>query len=194
MRRGTAVCDRVLNDDEIRAVWHAADTAGSAGAFIQFALLCGQRYAKIATMRWDDLSGDTWTVRQVAREKTAGGVLRLPPAALAIIERQPHIVSTGTVFGPFHNRTLARLRAACGVQGWHVHDCCCMWCSLASGAGVSREHAERVLGHAVGSAVEQTYDRHDFIDQKSRALAAVAHLIENILSPPTNNIIAIGGV
>jgi hypothetical protein len=53
--------------------------------------------------------------------------------------------------------------------------------------GVSRDTgdtAERVLGHVIGSKVERTYDRDEYIEAKGEALAALAALVERIIDPP----------
>jgi hypothetical protein len=49
--------------------------------------------------------------------------------------------------------------------------------------GISRDVAERVLGHKIGGQIEQVYDRHSYKEEKADALAALAALIERILSP-----------
>ena len=192
MRRGEATKrDRVLTDDEIRAVWGAAGGQGTAGGFVQFALLCAQRYAKIATMRWSDLHGDVWDIQQGAREKGTAGLLRLPPLALEIIHRQPRIAGKARVFGRPHSRALARLRDDAGVHGWTVHDLRRTARTLLSRARVPTEIAELVLGHSI-TGIQQVYDRHKYFEEKAHALAALAQLVENILSPPTDNVIALG--
>lgn len=48
-----------------------------------------------------------------------------------------------------------------------------------SRAGVQSEHAERVLGHAIGG-VEGIYDRHSYDAEKAAALQKLATLIEQI--------------
>jgi hypothetical protein len=45
-----------------------------------------------------------------------------------------------------------------------------------------REHAERVLGHAVGG-IEAVYDRHAYAGEKAAALARLATLIDGIVRP-----------
>ena len=47
--------------------------------------------------------------------------------------------------------------------------------------GILRDHAERVLGHVVGSKVERIYDH------KAEALAALARLVGRIVSPPDDD-------
>jgi integrase len=68
--------------------------------------------------------------------------------------------------------------------GWTIHDLRRTARSLMSRAGINRDHAERVLGHVIGSTVERTYDRDPYIEAKAEALAALAGLIERILNPP----------
>ena len=76
---------RVLEDDELRAVWHACDELPTFGALVKFALLTAQRKEKIATLRWDDMADGVWAIRTEPREKGNAGRLRLPEAALDII-------------------------------------------------------------------------------------------------------------
>ena len=54
-----------------------------------------------------------------------------------------------------------------------------------SRAGVPSEHAERVMGHAIGG-VEGIYDRHAYRDQKADALARLASLVNGIVNPRNN--------
>jgi hypothetical protein len=62
-----------------------------------------------------------------------------------------------------------------------------------SRAGVPREHAERCLGHAVCSTVEQTYDRHQYIEEMRAAYEALAALIGRIVDPAPANVVPIRG-
>ena len=57
--------DRVLSQDELRAVWHGADKLGYAfGPFIQLLILTGQRRDEVASMTWSevDLDAGLWTI------------------------------------------------------------------------------------------------------------------------------------
>ena len=62
--------------------------------------------------------------------------------------------------------------------------------SLMSRAGVTSEHAERVLGHVIGG-VEGVYDRHSYMDEKAAALDRLARLIDLIVNPPADNVVPI---
>lgn len=65
MRKSKAVSrKRILNDNEVRALWHACtEINGTFGALLKVLLLTGQRRDKVTTLRWDDLIGDEWVIR-----------------------------------------------------------------------------------------------------------------------------------
>ena len=60
-----------------------------------------------------------------------------------------------------------------------------------SRAGVQREHAERVLGHAVGG-IEGIYDRHSYDAEKAYALEKLAALIKRIVTVPREHVVPLG--
>jgi integrase len=181
---------RILTDDELRRVWHAATAAdaGAFGAVVRLLLLTAQRRAKVASLRWDDISPDgTWTIRTEAREKGNADALQLPQVALDIIGAQPRFVGNPFVFATrsttFSGRYKAAFDQACGITGWRLHDLRRTARSLMSRAGVLSEHAERVLGHVLGG-VEGIYNRHSYAAEKADALRKLAALIERIVNPP----------
>jgi integrase len=186
---------RILSDTELVRVWNAAVQAGVFGAFIQLLLLTAQRREKLATMKWSDLEGDIWTIASEAREKGNPGVLKLPPLAMKVLGRMPRMASNPYVFsgrgeGPlagFSHRHAAFM-ALCGVDGWTLHDCRRTARSLMAKAGVSSEHAERVLGHAI-AGVEGVYNRHAYTNETADALKRLARLIEKIVSGEPDNVV-----
>jgi integrase len=115
--------------------------------------------------------------------------LKLPRQALEIIQAQPK-GDGDLVFGRFVNfgRCKDRLNKACGVNEWTLHDLRRTARSLMSRAGVSSEHAERVLGHAI-RGVEGVYDRHAYSNEKAHALRSLADLVERIVRGPSDNVV-----
>lgn len=69
---------RILNDDEIRAVWKACDQLGTYGAVIKMLLLTAQRLHKVAGMQWSDVADGEWTIRTAGTGKEQ---CRTDPAA-----------------------------------------------------------------------------------------------------------------
>jgi integrase len=171
--------DRILSDDELRSLW------GEQGAYadiLRLAVLTGQRREKIASIKWEDMDGSTWTIPAEAREKGNAGELELPPMALEIINRQPRL--NGFVFAGAHGGHFKAWKQRDRIErnGWTVHDLRRTARSLMSRAGVRPEVAERVLGHSI-KGVEGIYDRHSYVTEKAQALTALAGVISAILSP-----------
>jgi integrase len=63
--------ERILTDDEIRAVWNAAK--GSFGAIVKLLLLSAQRLDKVVAMRWADVIDGAWIINTEVREKGNAG-------------------------------------------------------------------------------------------------------------------------
>jgi integrase len=178
---------RMLNDDELRTIWLAAESLGPFGAGVRLCLLTAQRKAKVFNMKWSELDGSEWTIPREPREKENAGVLVLPNAALAIVQAQPRFVSNPHVFagrnnGPVTGMSGCKLRIdrVSGVTGWRLHDLRRTARSLLSRAGVWPDIAERVMGHAIGG-VEGIYDRHEYKAEKADALQRLAAVINDIV-------------
>jgi integrase len=188
---------RVLDDDELRTVWQAAGGAGAFGAFVKLALLTAQRSDKVVTMKWSDIDPDwVWSIPKAPREKDNAGYLKLPPLALAIIKAQPMLGENPYVLAGRRNQpirdlsgTKLRLDAVVGIAPWCIHDLRRSARSLMARAGVSREIAERVLGHAI-PGVEGIYNRFQYEREKAEALERLARLIETIVGA---NVVALRG-
>jgi integrase len=186
--------DRTLNDDELRAIWKAADELRTPfAAMLKFILLTGTRRNEAAQMRRSEIDGDRWLI-PAARYKTKKDLLvPLTPAALAVLAELPVINNPGGfVFTTGGDRPIAgftrfkaRFDQASGVTGWTIHDLRRTARTLMSRAGVDQDHAERALGHVIGG-VRGVYDRHEFEAEKRRAFEALAALIERILTPQDN--------
>ncbi len=187
---------RILDDDEIRAVWVVAAGNGSFGAILRLALLTAQRREKIAALRWEDMTIDgVLNIPSEDREKGNGGALVLPAAALAIIQGRKRIGDNPYVFagrGGGHFNGFSPCKRALDekvgdLPRWTLHDLRRTARSLMSRTGVRPDIAERVMGHAI-KGVEGVYDRHSYRDEKADALRRLAGQIEMILHPPADNV------
>ena len=193
--------ERVLSDPELVAVWTALPAGDTFGDLVKLLLLTAQRREVVVGMRWADLDLDTgvWTIPgDDKRAKGNAGELLLPALALDVLNHRPRLASNPFVFaaarGKGHfsgyspaKRALDRRLAADGhdLATWVLHDLRRSARTLTSRAGVSREHAERVLGHVI-PGLEHIYDQHRYGTEKTKALAALAGLVERILKPTAN--------
>ncbi len=86
--------DRVLTDNELRAVWRAADKEGFPyGTIVRLLILTGQRRGEVTGSAWSeiDLDSGVWTL---PRERTKNGrrhTVPLARQAVAIIQKAPQI-------------------------------------------------------------------------------------------------------
>jgi integrase len=189
---------RTLTDDEIRAVWRAAEASSSAfSCFVQFALLTATRRDEAAGMRWSEVVGGDWIIPEERYKTKLKLVIPLSPAAKAVLAKVPQIGSCDLVFttsgkvpiGGFSKfkRTLDK---ASDTSGWTLHDLRRTARSLMSRAGVQSDHAERALGHVIGGT-RGTYDWHEFYPEKKHAFEALAGQLDRILHPQ-DNVVPIG--
>jgi integrase len=187
---------RILDDSECRALWKAG--AGTFGALLKVLLLTAQRRDKVATMKWDDIADGVWTIASEPREKASAGSLQLPKMALDIIAEQPRLAGNPYVFaaghgaGPFNSFSQRKeeidAKLPKGMPAWRVHDIRRTARSLMSRAGVSSDHAERVLGHAI-AGVEGVYDRHHYQPEMAHALKQLASLVGQVINPSKSAVV-----
>jgi integrase len=173
--------DRILSDDEIRALWTALEDFRVFGPIAKLCMLTGQRSRKIADMKWADYENGVWKISQKEREKGTAKVLKLSPLACQLIEQQPRFKDNPFVFAgrpSGHFNSWSKNKAALNVKlkksfpdmsPWTIHDLRRTARSLMSRAGVRPDIAERVLGHVI-AGVEGVYDRHDYFEQKADAI------------------------
>lgn len=185
---------RILDNDEIKIFWQVANGQGVYGAFVQFALLTGQRKAKVVSLRWSDIDDDgVWRIPSEEREKANAEILKLPNLALSVIERVRPATANGFVFSengtaPINGFSKYKARFDCEmgkraeyvIPQWVVHDLRRTAKSLMAKCKVPRDISERVLGHAI-PGVEGVYDQYDYFDEKADALDRLNQMIADII-------------
>lgn len=184
---------RWLNNDEIKAVWEAAEDVPIFGALIRLLLLTGQRVGKVVNMRWAnvDLETGEWRIPREPREKGTPKAITLPDTALEIIKQQPRVLGSPYVFpgrgkkqrfDAFSQRK-DELDKASGVTDWRIHDLRRTCRKLLTRVKVSTEVAEAALGHVI-KGVEGVYnDPDEYRPEIDEALRRVAGEIARLLKP-----------
>lgn len=182
--------DRTLTDDEIRAVWAAAEKAGAYGKLLRLALLLGQRQAKLASMRWEEMKESVWIPRREDRAKGVPLAIPLPQMAVSIIASQPRVAGNpfvfaaraGTHFNSWSdNKTAVDAMLPEDTPHWTFHDLRRTCRTLLSRAGVSPSISERVIGHKI-AGVEGVYDRHSYQPEIGEALKKLETELKGILA------------
>jgi integrase len=176
--------ERVLSDDELRAIWEAA--AGlkpKARAFVRLLLTTAAREMEVADIAVGelDLEAGRWAIPG-SRTKNGVGIV-LPLHALLIDDLRaiwPGMKTgadwrlLGAIAGSGlrgFSKVKAKLDEISGVTGWRFHDLRRTARTGMTRLGVPKDHAEAALNHVSGrSALERTYDRHDFAGEVIAAL------------------------
>ena len=172
--------DRVLTDDELAAVWRAADTMGFPfGRCVQLLILTGARRSEISEMQWNEIEEDRISLSPERTKTATAHLIPLTSLAKSVIETIPQIDDSRLVFTtngktPISGWTNSKrdLDRISGVKDWRLHD---LRRTVATGLqklGIPLQVTEAVLGHTSGSraGVVGIYQRHDFLDEKFNAL------------------------
>ena len=184
-----AARERVLTDAELRAVWQASAELGPRPrAFVRLLILTAAREAEVSDLALGevDRSAGRWTIPASRAKNGRAVTLPLSPLALAELaavwpngEARP-----GT--RPLRVRGYSKIKAALDAQitaaraeageatsmpPWRLHDLRRTARTGMTRLGVPRDHAEAALNHVSGrSALERTYDRHDYAAEVLDAL------------------------
>jgi integrase len=182
----TRIRSRVLGDEELRAIWMAAEELGYPfGPATQLLMLTGQRRGEVCCMRWSDvdLKERLWVMGD-----TKGGrphAVPLVPRACAILGGLPRLGPY--VFTTRGDRAISglskcklRLNKTSGVEDWVLHDFRRTVRTALPRLGFEKHICDRVLGH-VTPDVSRHYDFWAYLPQKRAALAAWAEALERII-------------
>jgi integrase len=196
---------RILSDDEVRAVWEitgkiiANAEAERIGLFmfaqlLRYLLLTAVRRNEGARMDSAERSGRDWLIPAARMKNKRDFLIPLSEAAIRLLQTVPVIggQNAGPIFttnGTKPIAAFAQFKKAfdkrCSVTGWTIHDLRRTARSLMSRAGVDPDHAERALSHTIGG-IRGTYDRHEFYNEKKSAFEALAAQVALIVDPQPN--------
>jgi integrase len=174
------VRDRLLNDDELRAVIAACRATGYPfGSLVELLAVTGQRREEVAAMEWReiDFQSSTWTIPAERSKNGKAHIVHLSAFALRILEAAPRIgpfVFTTTGNKPFQgfSKSKARLDQASNVTNWRLHD---LRRTIVSGMArkrVAPHVADKILNHQAHTlpGAARVYQQHDFLDERRDAL------------------------
>ncbi|MFT6088332.1 tyrosine-type recombinase/integrase [Sulfitobacter sp.] len=207
--------DRVLTDDEIRWFWQACETIKQPwGPMGQLLLLTGQRLNEVACMTEAEVAGSIW---QLSADRTKNGRAHDVPlsyAAQAVLDGIEHIegdrglyhTTTGkTPLSGFHkgrNHIADQMQAiaekeigeAVKIPHWTFHDLRRTAATGMARLGIAVRVTEAVLNHVsgTGGGIVAVYQRHDYADEKRRALDAWAGFVAQVLDGKAENVVRVG--
>jgi integrase len=189
---------RTLSDDEIRAIWDGCSRLGYPfGQMLKLLLLTGQRRSEVAEMQWSELDLDQsiWIIPGERTKNEEEHVVPLSAEVMAVIEalprfEGPYVFSTTVGHRPVSGFSTFKRRAdkLTGITDWRLHDLRRTCRTGLAALNVPEIVSEKLLNHQTDKLV-QTYNRHDYLEEKRAALDRWARQVMNAISRPSENII-----
>jgi integrase len=189
--------ERVLSDDEIAAIWTAAERMDYPfGTVVKLLLLTGQRRDEVASMRWDeiDLDDGLWTLPADRNKSNRAHVVPLTPQAIAILKNVPraHEVLVFPARGRDNSvsgfsKWKRKLDTLSGVSDWTLHDIRRTVSTGLAELGVRIEVTERILNHKTGAlgGVAGIYNRFGYLAEVRAALESWSDHVRGLVESPT---------
>jgi integrase len=194
--------DRVLTDDELRAIWQAADGLSEPSrSLVKAWILTGQRRDEVRCMTWNevDLGRAVWTLPAARNKGKRDHEIPLTSAMVGLLDALhrrgvPVFTADGTKSYAGQKRLKTILDRGSGVTGWTFHDLRRTASTGMAALHVSQDTIDRVLNHAKG-ALAGTYNRHQYLDEKRHALEAWAGRVAYIVGDGRDaaNVVALRG-
>jgi integrase len=183
--------ERILSDDELRAVWAAAGEMGPPyGPLFRLLILTGQREREVADASWSEIDFDKrlWTIPTSRMKGGRAHEIPLAPAALALLKELPRFTAGDYVFTttdgvkPVNGFSKAKVRVdrLSGVAEWKIHDLRRTMRTHLSALPVEDLVRELVIAHA-RPGFHKVYDQHSYQDEKARCLALWERRLHTIL-------------
>jgi integrase len=184
--------DRVLDDAELAAVWHAADRVGGpVGAYIKLLITSLCRKSEIGKLTWSECDLDKGLI-MLPRDRTKMGVPLVQPISKIMhnVLEARHRVNGNRPFvinGEFaqgggsyaKNLIIKNLSGGVKLEDWCFHDLRRSGASGMARLGVRPEVIEKCLGHST-KGVHGIYNRHTYEAEVRAALELWGQHIEAI--------------
>ncbi len=185
--------ERYLKDDELLAVWNAADDLGHPfGTLYRLLILTGARLSEVAGMNWAelDLDGRVWIIPADRSKNNSAHIVPLPDLALDLVAEVPRFEGGeyllgrkgGTALSGF-GKGKARMDAASGVENWRTHDLRRTFATVHQKIGTRLEVTEALLNHISGSraGIVGVYQRHEWGPEKRTAMDAYDRWLRDLI-------------
>jgi integrase len=171
--------DRVLNDDEIRAVWKACEELGTCGRAVKFLLVTGQRRNEVSGMTWAEIdrAKRLWTLSKERTKAARAHEIPLSDLALSILDDCPELnqyvfASTRLAAAPISGWSKGKAalnKLTPQINDWHLHDLRHTCATGLAKLGTDRIVISKLLNHAEGG-VTARYDQYTRDAEKRAAM------------------------
>jgi integrase len=192
---------RILNEDEIEAVWGAFEHMEyPSGSMLKLLLITGQRREEVAGMRWAEINmkSKLWTIPPERCKSARPHVVPLSSLAIETLDPLPRFEAGDFVFSTTDGERPVSAFSQCksdadslsGVADWRIHDLRRTVRTELARLRVPEIAAERIINHAP-RGLARVYDQYDYLDEKREGLEKWAVRLRNIIEPMPENVVAL---
>lgn len=188
--------DRVLNIDEIKLLWKSFEGESEPiSSLFKILLITAQRLGETSRMKWNDIHDNIWIIPEEETKASRRHFVPLSEIATELLNHRRAFagVSEFVFESPVKigypisavQYAAKRVRESSGILDFRLHDLRRTAASYMAEQGVSRTVLGKILNHkglAGDSSVTAIYDRHEYLDEKRRALEAWATHLNKIIS------------
>jgi integrase len=185
--------DRVWSDDEIKALWKAADKLDELWPYyLKLVIVMGQRKSEISGMRRDglDLEQGVWKLPEDERKSKRGHKFPLPALAVRILKGMPRVEGSPFVFPGRSDKAMHvgskvqdRIKKLSGVEDFTFHDARRTFRTGLDKLKVPPHVKLECLGHARQGVGDIHYSHYDYLDEQREAFEAWAAHVEKLVYP-----------
>ncbi len=190
LRFSTQSRSRVLNDEELKAVWYQANqVGGSYSAIVKLLILTGQRRGEIAALRRTWITDDAITFpTNITKNKREHRI----PIGQLVEETIEGITSDTDLFFPARGKpdqpfngwgkAKREFDRPLGIAPYTLHDLRRTFSSNLAKKGIPIHVTEKLLNHVSGtiSGVAAVYNRHSYWDEQVAAITAWENKIQSL--------------
>jgi integrase len=196
-RREQKSRDRILSNDELRAIWSALQD-DDYGDVVRLLMLTGQRANEIGGLRWSEIQDEMIVL---PAERVKNGRTHLVPLSqeAGAILKARRTASRDHVFGLRDNngfatwsrsKALLDARMEPPIEAWIVHDLRRTFCTrLAEDLKIAPHVIEMTVNHVSGrSQIASIYNRSTLLPERKQALAMWGQHLLAIVENRTSNL------
>ena len=200
---------RILSNDELRALWHvSAIISYPFGPLYRILLLTGARRSEVAEGQWRelDLKKKLWMVPPERFKSNATHIIPLSDQAVAVLNELPRFTKGDHVFTTTYGEKpvagFSKSKAALDVlmkqslgappPPWVIHDIRRTVRTRLASLRVPDMVAELVIGHG-RKGLQRVYDQHTYEAEMREALELWAARLRDIVTPPPESVVRMRG-
>ncbi len=176
--------ERVLSDEELKAVWHAAD--GTFGFILRLLILTGARRSEISRLQWKDVAEDRLTFPETKNGRShTVPIGAFTKSILRTVERSGDFLFPGRGSDTFQGFATAKAMVdrRCPLPSWTIHDLRRTFATNLAALGTPIHVTEKLLNHVSGTTggIVAVYQRHAYWDEQVAAIKRWEDRLQEII-------------